>query len=59
MKSLSDYVELVRSIALQTLAFRGEGSEPPQLRLRGLRLPSIPAGVKCLPFIALLVCYLA
>jgi len=38
-----------RSFPLQALAFRGAGGEPPQLRLRGLTCPAIPAGVKCLP----------
>jgi len=31
---------LVRSTALQTLAFRGEEAEPPRLRLRGLSFSS-------------------
>ncbi|KON83092.1 hypothetical protein AF331_19865 [Rossellomorea marisflavi] len=38
-----------RSFPLQGFAFRGEAVEPPQLRFRGLELPSIPAGVKSLP----------
>jgi len=34
-------LKLVRFIALQPLAFRGEEAEPPRLRLRGLILSSI------------------
>ncbi|WP_430508069.1 hypothetical protein [Rossellomorea marisflavi] len=38
-----------RSFPLQGLAFRGEVVEPPQLRFRGLELPTFSAGVKSLP----------
>ncbi|WP_142245793.1 hypothetical protein [Rossellomorea marisflavi] len=38
-----------RSFQLQGLAFRGEEVEPPQLRFRGLELPSFYAGVISLP----------
>jgi hypothetical protein len=36
----------VRSISLRAPAFHGEGVEPPQLRFRGLDLPSFPVGVE-------------
>ncbi len=36
--------EADRSFPLQGLAFRGEVVEPPQLRFRGLELPTFSAG---------------
>ena len=42
-------LKLVRFIALQSLAFRGEEAEPPRLRLRGLKRPLFPLVVECPP----------